>query len=110
METSATAIFFPNFSLIFQTFQKIRMGKTEVVLAVSKWPAQPSYNSFQVILTGIICGDHTQGEFTSTTKTTATALLVAKTNTSVRKGVRKVFLSILIQSFANDAVEILIAS
>ena len=51
-----------------------------------------------------------QGEFTSTTKTTATALLVAKTNTSVREGVRKVFLSILIQSFANDAVEILIAS
>ena len=35
---------------------------------------------------------------------------MAKTNTSVREGVRKVFLSILIQSFANDAVEILIAS
>ena len=35
---------------------------------------------------------------------------MAKTNTSLREGVRKVFLSILIQSFANDAVEILIAS
>ena len=38
---------FPLFSLICRTLQKINIDQREVVLAVSKWPTQPWYNSFQ---------------------------------------------------------------
>ena len=54
-----------------------------------------------------ICGDPTQTESNSITKTRGTAPLVSETNTSDRESIREVF---LIQGFDNDTVDILMTS
>ena len=42
--------FFPPFSLIGRTLQKICMDQTEVILVVQKWPTQSWFNTFQGML------------------------------------------------------------